>query len=67
LKGRVLAEALAGGGDARAPGIQFERSAAANGRVTILQFQEFGGVRYLDAACFAAATQRSCQDPAEGR
>lgn len=53
LKGRVLKEALAGG----PPRVSFERrtaisESAANGRKTILTYQEMGKQVYFDEACF---------------
>jgi hypothetical protein len=58
LHGRVLREALAGGPST----VPFEKKvlrskAAAGGSATILDYQLAGSERYLDAACFAAASQ----------
>jgi arylsulfatase A-like enzyme len=61
LNGRVLSEALADGQTAGAPAVQTLRSAEANGHVTLLLYQEFGGVRYLDAACFVAPAAAACR------
>lgn len=61
LSGRVLAEALKNGPPANAPATQRQRSTPVGGRQTLLLFQEFGGVRYLDAACRVAAGQDNCR------
>src|SRR5262249_33394616 len=53
LVGRVLSEALTTGPVASPPPVKYLRSAVANGRQTILVYQEHDGVRYLDEACFA--------------
>ena len=54
-RGRVLSEALAGGPSRVATQRQVRRSsAAASGRATMLRYQQVGGVRYLDEACFEA-------------
>ncbi|HEY3885412.1 MAG TPA: hypothetical protein VGL62_09415, partial [Vicinamibacterales bacterium] len=52
LVGRVLTEALAGGAPPSAARVQYQRSTPANGRETVLVYQQNGGERYLDAACF---------------
>jgi arylsulfatase A-like enzyme len=55
LVGRVLSEAFrAGAAAAPPPPLKYLRSAAANGRQTVLIHQEHGGVRYLRTACFVA-------------
>lgn len=53
LTGRVLAEALTGASasPAAAP-VQYLRSASANGKQTLLIYQEHSGKRYPTAACF---------------
>lgn len=61
LAGRVLTEALKDGPTAAIPVVQTQRSAAAGGRQTLLLFQEFGGVRYLDAACRVSAGVNTCR------
>jgi arylsulfatase A-like enzyme len=63
LIGRVLSEALAGGPEAAPAQEQSTRSTAAGGHQTLLLFQQFSGVRYLDAACLvdAAADQHACR------
>ena len=54
-RGRVLSEALAGGPSRIATQRQVRRSAAAaSGRATMLRYQQVGGIRYLDEACFEA-------------
>jgi arylsulfatase A-like enzyme len=63
LKGRVLREALAGG----PPSVSFERrtavsESAANGKRTILMYQQLAKQVYFDQACFknaAAARARN--------
>ncbi|MGE5243156.1 MAG: alkaline phosphatase family protein [Betaproteobacteria bacterium] len=57
LQGRVLREALAGG--PAAPRIKTARqiSSPADGRQTVLLYQELDGERYLDAGCFATAEE----------
>lgn len=52
--GRVVREALTGAAAAAAVPFQEQRSAAANGRQTLLVYQEFGGVRYLHAGCLVS-------------
>ncbi len=65
LKGRVLQEALAGG----PPSVSFQRrtaisDGAANGKKTILIYQQLAKQVYFDQACFkdeaAAKAQNSC-------
>jgi arylsulfatase A-like enzyme len=52
LTGRVLAEALTGGPASASPPVQYLRSATANGKQTLLIYQEHEGKRYLTTACF---------------
>ena len=55
LKGRVLDEALSGGGAASTPAQKTMRSQPGPGGVsTLLEYQQFGGVTYLDDACLVA-------------
>lgn len=64
LVGRVLLEALTGGPPSSAPPLRYLRSAAANGKQTLLVFQEHDGVRYLDMSCFvvpAASDATACR------
>jgi arylsulfatase A-like enzyme len=52
LKGRVLTEALAGGAAAKPLAEKTATSApTSDGIKTLLEFQEYGGVRYYDRAC----------------
>jgi arylsulfatase A-like enzyme len=50
LRGRVITEALAGGGAAKASRHTLQSDPAANGMRTILNLQEVGDARYFDAA-----------------
>ena len=64
LKGRVLREALAGG----PPSISFERRTAisepaANGKKTILMYQQTAKQVYFDQACFKIAAKTNIQNP----
>ena len=52
LAGRPLVEALIGGASPAAPPVQHRRSTAASGKQTLLNFQEYGGIKYLDTGCF---------------
>jgi arylsulfatase A-like enzyme len=52
LQGRVIAEALRGGSTAVASTSQHVESTPVGGKRTILYFQEFGGIRYVDRGCF---------------
>jgi hypothetical protein len=63
LKGRVLREALAGG----PPSASFERrtaisESAANGKTTILMYQQLGEQLYFDQACFKNAATAKAQN-----
>jgi hypothetical protein len=59
LTGRVLDEALTGSHEAAAAPVQIQRSQpASNGLSTVIEYQEYGGVRYLDRACLVAAASR---------
>ena len=53
LKGRVISEALIGGGKVAAVKRTIQSAPAANGARTILNFQQVGEQRYFDAAGFA--------------
>ena len=56
LTGRVLNEALAGGTAPSAPAHQTMQSQPGPGGVkTLLEYQQFGGVTYLDEACLITA------------
>ncbi|HUL74358.1 MAG TPA: alkaline phosphatase family protein [Vicinamibacterales bacterium] len=52
LTGRVASEALKGEPAPAGPPFQYLRSTAANGKETLLIYQEHGGKRYLYAGCF---------------
>ena len=58
LGGRVMSEALAGGRPAAVGLVRSKRSTAANGKQTIVFYQEFGGIRYLDKGCFVSPETR---------
>lgn len=53
LGGRVIREALTGGKNAAPANNERRVSAPADGRQTLLLYQELDGQRYLDAACFS--------------
>ena len=56
LRGRVLTEAIVNGKTIK-PGAGVSRSApAAGGLMTVLQYQDAGGVRYFDVAGFPGRT-----------
>jgi Type I phosphodiesterase / nucleotide pyrophosphatase len=55
LVGRVLSEALKGNDDKADFTSRHVASPATNNRETILEFQELGGERYYDRACFVEA------------
>jgi len=57
LRGRVLTEALEGQPAAAAVPVQSVRSSEANGRQTLLLFQDFAGIFYADAACLVSAKE----------
>ena len=63
LMGRVLNEALVNGPEPASTRGQTLRSAAADGRQTLLLFQETDGLRYQDAGCLvnAATPQSACR------
>ena len=56
LRGRVISEALAGGGEVKSLRRTLQSAPAANGMRTILNLQEVGEARYFDAAGFAGRT-----------
>ena len=61
LSGRVLGEALTRGQDSGAAPHKIRRSEpAANGLVTLLEYEEQGGVRYFDRACLTKEDARGC-------
>ena len=53
LKGRIITEALIGGGKVTAAKRTIQSAPAANGARTILNYQQVGEQRYFDAAVFA--------------
>ncbi len=65
LTGRVLSEALTNAPAPASAQIQYLRSTTANGKQTLLIYQEHAGKRYLTAACFvepsAANAPTACQ------
>jgi hypothetical protein len=58
LAGRVLVEALAGQPSAAPGPVRYVRSSPANGKQTLVMYQEHGGIRYLDMGCFVTPTTR---------
>lgn len=61
ITGRVLDEALNGGQDTATHPEQVQRSQpAANGLRTLLEYQEYRGVRYLDRACRVKGEVKAC-------
>jgi arylsulfatase A-like enzyme len=63
LKGRPIVEALRGQPDAFPFAANVVESAPANGKLTVLQFQEAGGERYFDRACYLDATSATGPNP----
>jgi arylsulfatase A-like enzyme len=65
LRGRVLAEALKGNAEARAPQQQQQRTSSrpgANGLSTVLMYQTFAGHTYFDQGCLIDVNKdRTCQ------
>ena len=64
LGGRVLTEAIVGGRPAAVGVGRSLRSTTADGKQTIVLYQEFGGIRYLDKGCFVSPDTRdndACQ------
>lgn len=63
LIGRVVEEALKSGHDGSAQPAQMLRSQPAdNGLSTLIEYQEYGGVRYLDRACMVSRTAKTCKN-----
>lgn len=61
VTGRVLEETFPEAHDGAAHPVQVQKSRpAANGLVTLVEYQEHGGVRYLDRACMVAADTNRC-------
>jgi len=67
LQGRAIVESLRGGADSIPFTAGVSESQSANGKITVLQYQEAGGERYFDRACYvdaataAAAGANPCQ------
>jgi arylsulfatase A-like enzyme len=65
LKGRPLLEALRGEADTIPASAHTIQSTPANGKLTLLQFQEAGGERYLDRACYVDTTSATAANPCQ--
>jgi hypothetical protein len=63
LKGRPIVEALRGQPDTLPFAAQVLESTPANGKLTVLQFQEAGGERYFDRACYIDASGATAANP----
>jgi len=62
LKGRVLSEALADGAAVKAEAVKTLISApVADGIRTVLEYQEFNGVKYYDRACLVEKGKTACE------
>ena len=64
LRGRVIQESLASGPTSASKGVQtLSSSPTTRGVRTILEYQEFQGVRYYDRACLVeGTTTKGCTD-----
>ena len=60
MKGRVIEEALVGGGDAVRVDRKKVSSKVESGARTVLEYQELGGERYFDAACVVGEEGGGC-------
>jgi hypothetical protein len=61
IVGRVVDETFPGAHQQASHPVQVQKSLpAANGLVTLMEYQEYGGVRYLDRACLAMANAPRC-------
>jgi arylsulfatase A-like enzyme len=61
IVGRIVQEALSAGTDVPPKTSQVLRSdPAANGLTTLMEYQEYGGIRYLDRACLVDAHTKHC-------
>ena len=62
VRGRVLQESFIGGAASASKGVQtLSSTATSSGVRTVLEYQEFQGVRYYDRACLIeSATEKSC-------
>jgi predicted AlkP superfamily pyrophosphatase or phosphodiesterase len=65
LKGRAIAEALSGAPDAIPFTAGASKSQPTDGKITILQFQEAGGERYFDRACYLDAADATGANPCD--
>jgi arylsulfatase A-like enzyme len=63
LKGRAITEALRGQADSIPFTAGVSASQPANGKVTVLQYQEAGGEKYFDRACYIDATNATGAAP----
>jgi arylsulfatase A-like enzyme len=63
LKGRAIAEALAGTPESIPFTAGTSASQPADDRITVLQFQEAGGERYFDRACYIDAASAAAANP----
>jgi arylsulfatase A-like enzyme len=63
LQGRPIVEALRGQPDAFSFAARVLESTPANGKLTVLQYQEAGGERYFDRACYVDATAATGANP----
>lgn len=59
LRGRILQEALSGGSEASRAKAGRLLSTSANGRQTLLEYQDLGPTRYIDAACLISQDSRA--------
>jgi hypothetical protein len=63
LTGRPIVEALRGEPDALPFTAHILESTPANGKLTVLQFQEAGGERYFDRACYIDSASATGANP----
>ena len=63
LEGRPIVESLRGQPDALSFAARVLESTPANGKLTVLQFQEAGGERYFDRACYIDAASATGANP----
>ena len=63
LEGRPIVESLRGQPDALSFAARVLESTPANGKLTVLQFQEAGGERYFDRACYIDAAAATGANP----
>lgn len=65
LKGRAIVEALRGQNDSIPFSAGMSQSQPANGKITVLQFQDAGGERYFDRACYVDASSATGANPCD--